>query len=196
MYEATAENVSAEVRRVRVSQRDQPLPYSAAIELWRTDDDFRGWFNRLLAAVPFPAYFWECPPITNACAGRDFEFVLVDSPGLDCVEPDPAAFAGEFDRAPAATTIMTLPNLGSDALLIIPRPLTAWSAYGHLAAFARHAPPEQVQALWQAVAAALAGRIGERPVWLSTAGLGVSWLHLRLDSRPKYYRYAPFKAAP
>ncbi|MGI9175867.1 MAG: DUF6940 family protein [Rhodothermales bacterium] len=24
-------------------------------------------------------------------------------------------------------------------------------------------------------------------MWLSTAGGGVSWLHVRLDSRPKYY---------
>jgi len=38
-------------------------------------------------------------------------------------------------------------------------------------------------------------QISDRPTWLSTAGLGVYWLHLRLDSRPKYYRYQPYKAA-
>lgn len=31
------------------------------------------------------------------------------------------------------------------------------------------------------------------PLWVSTSGLGVSWLHVRLDSRPKYYTYAPYK---
>lgn len=25
---------------------------------------------------------------------------------------------------------------------------------------------------------------------------GVYWLHLRLDTRPKYYTHAPFRAAP
>ena len=39
----------------------------------------------------------------------------------------------------------------------------------------------------------LAGiRLGGKPVWLSTAGLGVGWLHVRLDDRPKYYRHAPY----
>jgi hypothetical protein len=31
------------------------------------------------------------------------------------------------------------------------------------------------------------------PEWLSTAGAGVSWLHVRLDDRPKYYGYAPYR---
>ena len=31
------------------------------------------------------------------------------------------------------------------------------------------------------------------PVWVSTAGAGVSWLHVRLDDRPKYYGYQPYR---
>ena len=180
---------------MRVYRRDQPLPYSAAIELWGSDGDFRGWFNQLLADVPFPAYFWECPPVTTASTGRDFEFVVTDSLSLNRVDADPAAFSGEFAGPLTRSTFLTLPNLGGDAVLLVPRPMTEWSAYGHLAAFVRHAPQEQVQALWQAVAETLALQVGESPVWLSTAGLGVPWLHVRLDSRPKYYRYGPFKAA-
>jgi hypothetical protein len=34
-----------------------------------------------------------------------------------------------------------------------------------------------------------------KPVWLSTAGAGVSWLHVRLDDRPKYYGYRPYQEA-
>ena len=37
---------------------------------------------------------------------------------------------------------------------------------------------------------------GGTPVWMSTSGAGVSWLHIRLDSRPKYYQYRPFAASP
>ena len=36
-------------------------------------------------------------------------------------------------------------------------------------------------------------RIGPLPVWLSTAGGGVDWLHMRLDERPKYYRHLPWR---
>ena len=69
------------------------------------------------------------------------------------------------------------------------------SAYGHLAAFVREAPQAQRHTLWQVVGAALDERIGVRPTWLSTSGLGVSWLHVRLDSRPKYYQYEPYRVA-
>ncbi len=37
------------------------------------------------------------------------------------------------------------------------------------------------------------GMISDRPIWLSTAGGGVAWLHVRLDSTPKYYGYAPYR---
>ena len=36
-------------------------------------------------------------------------------------------------------------------------------------------------------------RIGIQPIWLSTAGMGVPWLHVRLDSRPKYYAFGPYR---
>lgn len=29
-------------------------------------------------------------------------------------------------------------------------------------------------------------------IWMSTAGVSTAWLHVRLDSRPKYYHYGPF----
>jgi hypothetical protein len=31
-----------------------------------------------------------------------------------------------------------------------------------------------------------------KPVWFSTSGMGVAWLHFRLDRRPKYYTYRAF----
>jgi hypothetical protein len=105
--------------------------------------------------------------------------------------PDPEAFAAHFPKG--VDGIVTFPNLGADAILVVPCPLAKSSAYGHLAAFVRHAPDAQRHALWQAVAAAMAQRIGDRPVWLSTAGAGVSWLHVRLDDRPKYYGFEPYR---
>ena len=52
---------------------------------------------------------------------------------------------------------------------------------------------EQVRALWRVTAQEMLRSIGERPVWLSTAGGGVAWLHIRLDSRPKYYSFEPYR---
>jgi hypothetical protein len=39
----------------------------------------------------------------------------------------------------------------------------------------------------------MAARLSARPVWLSTAGAGVAWLHVRLDDRPKYYGFDEYR---
>jgi hypothetical protein len=122
---------------------------------------------------------------------QPFEFVLLDSPGL-ARRPDPEAFAEHFGCGPE-TGVIEFPNLGGDAIMIVPCPLSAPSAYGHLAAFVREAPEPQQQALWQSVGEAMARRVSAKPVWLSTAGAGVSWLHVRLDDRPKYYGFGPYR---
>ena len=55
-------------------------------------------------------------------------------------------------------------------------------------------PTAEIEAMClELVGAAMQRRLGAKPVWLSTAGAGVSWLHVRLDDRPKYYGYAPFR---
>ena len=88
-------------------------------------------------------------------------------------------------------------NLGGDAFLVAPCPRAPPGAYphayAHLAAFARTAPADQQQAFWRAVGAAVAENLAERPLWVSTNGLGVAWLHVRLDEWPKYYTYEPYR---
>jgi hypothetical protein len=111
---------------------------------------------------------------------------------LACLQPDPQAFADHFGSGEATATFW---NLGRDAVLVAPSPAAPATAYPHLAAFSRGAPIEQQHELWCAVGTALARRIGPAPVWLSTSGLGVAWLHIRLDSRPKYYSYQPYRRA-
>ena len=69
----------------------------------------------------------------------------------------------------------------------------AGQAYPHLATFIRAASADHKHALLSAIGSALVRRISDTPVWLSTAGLGVAWLHVRLDSRPKYYKYLPYR---
>lgn len=45
---------------------------------------FRALLSRVLRESPFPAFFWECPPVSAATAAqRSFEFVLLDAPGLE-----------------------------------------------------------------------------------------------------------------
>jgi hypothetical protein len=167
--------------------------FADAIRGWQEDADFRALFNGWLTATPFAAFRWEMPALTDGTLRRPFEFVLLDAPGLDR-RPDPVPFAGHFPTAKDGVAVFV--NLGGDATLVVPSPAGDPSAYGHLAAFVRSAPPGQRDCLWRAVGAALARRVGPSPVWLSTAGAGVPWLHVRLDDRPKYYGYAPYRTPP
>jgi hypothetical protein len=170
------------------------VSYRDVLRSWRDDEAFRSFFVSLLATAPFPAYRWETPPVTASTADREFEFVLLNAPGLDRT-PDPLAFAEQFRSAAKDHRAVAFPNLGNDAVLVVPCPSGPEAAYVHLAAFVRHAPPAQVHDLWQVVGAAMDARLSAKPIWLSTAGMGVPWLHVRLDSRPKYYGFAAYREA-
>ena len=158
-------------------------------ESLRDDPAVRSGLNAFLRDAPFAAFSWETPPLTPGGADRPAEMVLVDNPWLARAVADSAPFEGALGDAP----IGTFPNLGGDALLIVPNPRVAPKAT-HLAEFVRQARPEISDALWSAVGKAVCARLasGLWPFWVSTAGMGVSWLHVRLDNQPKYYRHRPY----
>jgi hypothetical protein len=158
---------------------------------WRNDPGLQQFFSDLLAGSPFQAFRWETPALTAATISRPFECVLLNSPEL-LVPADDQAFAEHFALAKGAGSV-SFPNLRGDALLVVPCPLTPSSSYAHLASFLRTAPATQSRDLWHHVAEVVQSRLSSKPFWLSTAGAGVSWLHVRLDDRPKYYGYAPYR---
>jgi hypothetical protein len=174
----------------RVLYNGHSATVEQVLDAMQSDAGFRSQFTSELAAIPYASFRWETPSVRMTTRNATWEFVALDSPGL-ARNPDRNAFADHFHDE---QDVVTFANLGGDATLVVPCPRTTDSAYGHLAAFVRSAPPDQQHALWQAVASAMRKRIGKKPVWLSTAGAGVSWLHIRLDDRPKYYGYAPYAA--
>jgi hypothetical protein len=176
--------------RFTVDRDSRPATVAEVLHGWQADAAFRSLFNALLADAPYAAFRWETPAVSADTTGRPFEFVILNSPGL-AHRPDPEAFAEHW--AAAQEGVAVVPNRGGDATLVIPAPLAEPSAYGHLAAFVRLAPESQRDAVWRAVGQAMARRVGAAPVWLSTAGAGVPWLHVRLDDRPKYYGHEPYR---
>ncbi len=185
--------VDSGVERWRVlTGIDIELSFSQVFEHWRIDEGFRTFWNASLRQAAFESYCWECPPVTLRDHSRAFECVLVSSPLLAGTQPDPEPFAEHF--RPDCETVM-FESLGKDALLVAPCPGGRGENLAHLASFVATASEARASALWKAVGHALELRIGVQPTWLSTAGLGVPWLHVRLDTRPKYYRHAPYKRA-
>jgi hypothetical protein len=195
MWESRIDTPRQGCLRVRTLADGRPLSYAEAVELWTVEASFRDWFLQLLLDAPFKAYCWETPPVARSSVDREFEFVLVDVPALDRFRADPQPFSEQFARCDAGTTVVAFPNLGGDAFLIAPLPAGTGSEYSHLASFLRSAPLSQRHVLWQRVGTLVRQHLGDDPLWVSTAGLGVSWLHVRLDSRPKYYRFDPYRSA-
>jgi len=127
--------------------------------------------------------------MNSAQLEKDFSFVLVNSPSL-IREIDLISFQEHFTDP---DLVKVSPNLSGDAIMIIPTPGKNEEEYGHLADFCRNAPDSVQSQLWETVGKQTLTTVKKRNCWLSTAGAGVSWLHLRIDSKPKYYTYSPYR---
>ncbi|KAL1528402.1 hypothetical protein AB1Y20_009751 [Prymnesium parvum] len=185
---------------------------AAGGEVWRVRSD-RTWAeavealaNGSLGALlgeqlrrsPHAAFYWETPPLTlAAAAATPFQFVTVRAPDLLARAPTLAPFAAALAGCTAGARAFA--NLRGDALLVAPCPPADGrepASHAHLAAFVRSAPVEAQLPLWREVGRALQRELrarGDAPTWVSTEGTGVSWLHVRLDSSPKYFHHLPYR---
>lgn len=196
MYDVITETLpSGAATRYRVLSNGSRLSYGEALDLLKIDGDFRSFLTEQLKQSEYAAFRWETPSIQTNTRSRDFEFVLLDYPSFTKRKTDAETYKSYFASTHEKNGIVSFANLSGDATLIVPSPRTTEDAYGHFASFLRKAPVLQIDTLWQKIGDVVVGAISDRPLWLSTAGGGVAWLHVRLDSSPKYYGYAPYRNA-
>lgn len=181
--------VNAPVYRV-VGTDGVPASVGTVLDCWREGDDLG--LKALLHDLSTPV-FWEHPPWRADRLKALYECVLLPAPSLDRMRADRESFAEHFENARA--DICDFSSLGKDAHLIAPVPAQPTDDFTHLTRFAQNAQAQQYQALFRKAASVIERILGEQPRWVSTSGLGVGWLHLRLDTRPKYYQYAPYRSA-
>lgn len=88
-------------------------------------------------------------------------------------------------------------NKSGDAELIIPN-LNSLNNYAHLLLFL---DPQNLQLpennlyynFWKCAATVIKKEINSnKNIWISTSGLGIAWLHLRISETPKYYRFQKY----
>lgn len=153
-------------------------------------------FIQILKDCPFDAYFLEFPPISNNnMFTASFEFVLIESKKLGGISVDIIPFQEYFDEA--TTNVVSFKNIGGDATLVVPCPIKKdISVYSSISKFVRGASSQQIYSLFSIISRILLKLLDTHPKerwWLSTSGLGVHYLHLRVCSSPKYYNYEPYK---
>jgi hypothetical protein len=186
------EDVNRSVLQFSISEGSQRLTYSQVLDYWETDDEFTHFYISLFERSGLKSYLWETPPITQASRNRDFEFVLLATP-VSSRQPDRERYRDYYESDNADSGVVVFDNLGGDTKLVVPSPLRPKADYSNLAAFFAEAPLEQQRALWRVVARTARARLGDQPIWISVAGGGIAWLHVRIDPRPKYYRHAPYR---
>jgi len=193
MWTAKTTVLSDRVCKISIHNNESILTYADVISHWQENTEFRSFYFNVLQEAPFEAFFWEHPPVTKTTINQAYEFVLVNSPQLARVTADSNPFREKFKADSLEQSVIVFENLGRDATLIVPHPVNPKSDYAHFAPFLHNAPQSQIHELFVALANSLSKRINDQPTWVSTSGLGVYWLHVRLDSRPKYYSYQAYR---
>lgn len=153
-----------------------------------------------------------------------FECMLVASPALENMAEregaDDRPFREHFEKRQSRRKehpeddegICVFDNLGKDATLVVPayQGQGDKDTYCHLLSYLRapSVPASQKLALLQRVGRVTLDRCmrkrnegkGEKEeeeedlVWVSTSGLGVAWLHVRVEDKPKYYTWQDYVA--
>lgn len=182
--------------RIGISQGDRPATIQSFLNALQTEARVGSWFGACLAALLWRAFYWECPPLTPASLSDPFECVALEAPSLIGLAAEPHVFRAHLDATPPGSPVAVFANLSGDAVLMAPTEGDDARGYAHLAAFLRAAPEAQIAAFFSALASQALRSCREGPAWVSTAGDGVASPHGRVDRRPKYYRYAPYRAAP
>ncbi|WP_179021957.1 DUF6940 family protein [Winogradskyella forsetii] len=176
--------------KFQIHDNERFINYKEWINLTQNSFEFIHFFIELLKECEFDAYYWEVKPIDEKNLDEKFEFVLVFSSQLSSLKSNITPFKPYFEKN---LEVVSFRNLRGDAQLIIPSKISDENNYTHLAKFIRKAPQHQIIKFWKKVAEDYSKIIDNEKKWLSTAGLGVHWLHVRIDSKPKYYRYTEYK---
>lgn len=183
------------------------------VDQWLNSSDFCDFFTSVLNDTTLAAYFLEMAPFPldeKQMAAREFELVTVFSRPLAKAKPDPQPFMNHLEECRGYVANFT--SLGGYTMLVVPclpNKRESWKHYTSIRPFVgrtqknsfRHT---QQRLLWQKVAQCVLGMVDRNaecaahsdtapPLWISTSGLEVSWLHVRMDLKPKYISYKPYK---
>ena len=177
---------------IQILVDEEPMTFLQVFNAWQKNKDFVLWYNQLIAGNGlFEAIYWEHPPICNLNINNVYEMTFSDARSLRNVYADRDAFAEHFK---ADKTVVDFDNLRGDAHLVVPCPNSLVKDYTHLCAFTSRATEIEVISFWKRVGECCCNyMMGDEKRWLSTAGNGVYWLHVRLDTRPKYYKSRKYR---
>ena len=179
--------------RYKIKNENDYLTFRQVFNYWKSSSSFTDFYCNILKDIDYPAFFWEHPGLNEQHLDRTYEFILQNSRMLDARQVNENAFSKYIHKDVQAVEFF---NLGKDARLVVPTKKGPSEIYKHLAVFIRNASAEQVHEFFKLIGETIFEQIKNEPmIWLNTAGQGVIWLHVRMDTRPKYYKTATYRNA-
>lgn len=149
---------------------------------------------RALSQIPYDKYYVEFDSdnpvrVLIAKAGDELSNIADRTPFEDKIAN---ATSRDF---------ITFLNLSGDGYLVVPLPKSSVINYANISTFTRTADIDTQKDFWNFVIDVYRKRLSLRPnksskLWLSTHGTGVKWLHVRIDTAPKYYHFGQNASRP
>jgi hypothetical protein len=90
--------------RIGISDGDGPASVQSVLNALQTEPRVGSWFGACLKALPWRAFYWECPALTPAALSDPFECVALEAPSLMGLTAEPEAFRVHLDAAPQFET--------------------------------------------------------------------------------------------
>lgn len=214
--------------KYRFYQDNKALSFENFINLLQNAD--QKFWNQFYSALQdansqFPAYFWECPPLSLAnIKQQPLEFVVIKAEQLANKKQNYLSFKEHFEeneKKPEGIRdnySISFSNYGGDAILICPIPHCSYNKnnnffsapyfkYGNegkigddldfknISEFVKNARQNHQRMLWSKVAEELSKSLEQNfaPKWLNTHGTSVPYLHVMINTKPKYYTYEKYK---
>jgi hypothetical protein len=177
--------------RFKILENESSISFQKVFKLWEKEPEFIDFYANSLKDFGFKAFFWEHPGLTENTISKPYECILQKSKTLDSRTINEQAFSDYLNSSNGAEDFL---NLGKNARLVIPTKQSNSEIYKHFGSFIFNAENAQIQAFFQKVGTIVQREIEEKPmIWLNTAGMGVIWLHVRMDTKPKYYKTKNYK---
>lgn len=163
------------------------LTWIEVIEGW-IDGSLSYLFSYDLLCHHLSACFLECNQISE---NDPFICSISYSEELSILKKaDPKPFTSQLKTSKQFTSFI---NLSKDAVLVIPTKSSLNLelndiSYAHFSSFLRKCDEKTLNKFWAFVGTTVFDLIKKKNIFLSTSGLGVSFLHVRISEKPKYYR--------
>src|SRR6185369_815876 len=116
--------INSNTIKYTVNSESGKLTYREFINILKVKDEnflrtFKDELNR--ASANFPAYFWECIPVSSNTIDKGFEFVLVNSGALNNIRQDYSSFQEHFRKSNDGQAVSFLSFSGDTLIVPVPK---------------------------------------------------------------------------